>query len=125
MRTITTLLLCAALAAVSGLAAADDDPTDQSRLIKPVDKPLNFVFIPKLIHPWYDTVRQGAEYAAAEFKQAGITVTVRFDPPPVADLNEHIKKIESAISSRPDGIAVAESSPKCGVKYLQTIYTGM
>lgn len=100
------------------LATAADDPTDQSKLIKPVDKTLEFVFIPKLIHPWYDTVRQGAEYAVAEFKAQGININVRFDPPPVADLNEHIKKLEANISARPDGIAVAALDPAANAQVI-------
>lgn len=109
-------ILVVALCVQAAIAA--DDPTDQSKLIKPVDKTLNFVFIPKLIHPWYDTVRQGAEYAVAEFAKQGVKINVRFDPPPVADLNEHIKKIESAISARPDGIAVAALDPAANAQVI-------
>lgn len=115
-RVALALLIVGAVAAQAARAA--DDPTDQSKLIKPVDKTLTFIFIPKLIHPWYDTVRQGAEYAVEEFKKQGIDIVVRFDPPPVADLNEHIKKIESAISARPDGIAVAALDPAANAQVI-------
>ena len=35
----------------------------QGDLIKPVAKELTFVFIPKVIHPWYDVVAEGGKFA--------------------------------------------------------------
>ena len=39
----------------------------QADLIKPIDKELTFVFIPKVIHPWYDVVAEGDQFAVDEF----------------------------------------------------------
>ena len=100
----------AAMMVTAGLAGEGGIP-DQKDLIKPINKELTFVFIPKVVHPWYDIVRDGAEFAAAEFKQRGITINVKFDAPPVAELSDHMKKIESWIGVRPDGIAVACIDP--------------
>ncbi|GAK52784.1 ABC transporter, periplasmic sugar binding protein [Candidatus Moduliflexus flocculans] len=91
---------------------------DQGALIKPIDKPVKLVFIPKVVHPWYDVVRAGAEKAAAEFKERGITVEVRFDAPPVADISEHLKKIEANISARPDGLAIACLDPATNTQLI-------
>jgi ribose transport system substrate-binding protein len=81
-------------------------------------KDLRIVFIPKVIHPWYDVVQEGAEYAAAELGKLGYNVDVKFDAPPVADLNEQVKKIESHISSRPDGLAIASIDPAANAQII-------
>ena len=59
-------------------------------------------------------VEAGAKKAAEEFKQVGIEVKVIVDAPPVADISEHIRKIEANISRRPDGLAVACLDPGNG-----------
>lgn len=99
-----------ALAVVAG-GGASAAGFDQGSLIKEIKGPLTIVFVPKVVHPWYEVVEAGAQKAAAEFKQAGIEVKVIFDAPAVADINEHIKKIEANISRRPDGLAVACLDP--------------
>ena len=48
---------CLALSA--GSAAA----FDQGDLIQPIDKKLTFVVVPKVVHPWYDVVKAGADHA--------------------------------------------------------------
>ncbi|KAA5605335.1 sugar ABC transporter substrate-binding protein [Roseospira marina] len=99
----------AATVAVSGGAQAAG--FDQADLIKEIDRPLTVVFVPKVVHPWYEVVEAGAQFAADEFKKAGIEVNVIMDAPPVADISEHIRKIEANISRRPDGLAVACLDP--------------
>ena len=84
---------------------------DQSKLLKPVTKTLKFVFIAKLIHPWYKDVEYGAQAAVDEFKKQGINIEVKWDSPAIADINEHVRKIESNISTQPDGMAVACLDP--------------
>lgn len=115
IRFLMTGLLCLGLfpAIVNAQATFD-----QGALIKPIDKPVKLVFIPKVVHPWYDVVRAGAEKAAAEFKERGITVEVRFDAPPVADISEHLKKIEANISARPDGLAIACLDPATNTQLI-------
>lgn len=41
-----------------------------------VAKPLRFVLIPKLAHPWFETVRQGADAAALMIKEQTKTPAV-------------------------------------------------
>ena len=81
-------------------------------------KDLRIVFIPKVIHPWYDVVQNGANAAAEELKKIGYNVEVKFDAPPTADLSEQIKKIESYISSRPDGLAIASLDPAANAQII-------
>ncbi len=96
---------------LAGNVKAADNPADQAKLIKPIDKKLTFVFIPKVIHPWYDVVEQGAKAAVADFKKQGIDIEVKFDSPPVADISKHMGVIEANISSAPDGLAISSLDP--------------
>lgn len=76
------------------------------------------VFIPKVIHPWYDVVQDGANFAAEELKKLGYSIEVKFDAPATADLTEQIKKIESHISARPDGLAIACLDPAANAQIV-------
>lgn len=71
----------------------------------------HFIFIPKLVHPWYEAVKQGADAAVSELKKKGINVTYEWDAPPVADILVHTQKIEAAIAKRPDALAVSVLDP--------------
>lgn len=92
-------------------ARAERYAFDQARLLKPITRPLRFVFIPKLVHPWYRDVELGAQAAIEEFRALGIRIEMRWDAPATADIAEQVKKIEANISSRPDGIAIACLDP--------------
>ncbi len=67
----------------------------------------NLVFIPKLVHEWYEDVKIGVDKAVAELAEKGITVNYSWEPPADAVVTEQIAKIEAAASKNPDGIAVA------------------
>ena len=111
--------LCAALGmALCGQLLGGDKPGDQGALIKPITKPVRIVFVPKVVHPWYDVVKEGAVKAVAEMKERGITVEVKWDSPPQADINDHIKKIEANIGGRPDGLAIACLDPNAEVQVV-------
>ena len=93
-----------------GLAAGVAMPAHaegQQDLIKPIDKELTFVFIPKVIHPWYDVVRQGGQFAVDEFAKEGIKIDMIWDQPPQADVADQNQRIEANIGRQPDGLAVA------------------
>lgn len=98
-------------AALCGLAAAGMTTgamaAGQADLIKPIDKELTFVFIPKVIHPWYDVVAEGSRFAAAEIAKEGIKINVVWDQPPQADVTDQNQRIEANIGKHPDGLAVA------------------
>ena len=66
-----------------------------------------FVFVPKLVHPWYDDVKRGADQVIAEFAKQGITVKYDWDAPPSADVVLHTQRIEAAIAKKPDVLFVS------------------
>ena len=107
---VLSVLLCTT-AFAGGLA-------DQGKLIKPINKTLKFVFIPKVIHPWYDVVEQGARAAVKDYKKMGINIDVKFDSPPVADISKHMSTIEANISSHPDGLAISALDPATNTQLI-------
>jgi ribose transport system substrate-binding protein len=91
--------------------AVTGEKFDQASVLKPIDKTLKFVFVGKLVHPWYDVVDEGIVAAIAEMKKLGINIEYKWDSPATADISEHVKKIEANISARPDGLAIACLDP--------------
>ena len=84
---------------------------DQGALIKPVKETLNVTFVPKLTHPWYDVVAEGAQRAVEELATEGVRVNVVWDSPSRADVADHRRLIEANIDRRPDGLAVSCLDP--------------
>ncbi len=70
-------------------------------------KTYHFVLVPKVVHPWFDKVNNGA-HAAAEMlsKLTGSKITVDYRAPQAADVVQQNDIIERAISTHPDGIMV-------------------
>lgn len=66
-----------------------------------------FVYVPKLVHPWYEDVKNGADAAIAELAELGITVTYDWDAPPQADVVQQTQRIEAAIAKQPDVLFVS------------------
>jgi ribose transport system substrate-binding protein len=66
-----------------------------------------FVIIPKVVHPWFDKVDQGAKDAAELLsQQTGGEFTVDYRAPQSADVTEQNQILERAIATQPDGIAI-------------------
>jgi ribose transport system substrate-binding protein len=66
-----------------------------------------FVIIPKVVHPWFDLVNDGAKQAAAVIEaQTGSKVKIDYSAPQQADVVQQNQIVESSISTRPDGIAI-------------------
>ena len=66
-----------------------------------------FVLVPKVVHPWFDKVNNGAQDAAAMLSKAtGAKITIEYRAPQTADVVEQNDIIERAISTHPDGIMV-------------------
>jgi ribose transport system substrate-binding protein len=112
-RLAATAALLGILVPGAGFAAGQQD------LIKPVTKPLTFVWIPKLVHPWYEEVQNGAEYAVQELKQRGITIKIDWNAPPEANVVDQNRRIETAISTKPDGLAVSCLDPATNNELLR------
>jgi ribose transport system substrate-binding protein len=91
----------------------------QGALIKPVEKELTFVFVPKVIHPWYDVVQEGGKFAVEELAKEGIKVNMIWDQPPKAEVAEQNARIEANIGRQPDGLAVACLDAATNVELLK------
>jgi ribose transport system substrate-binding protein len=70
-------------------------------------KPLRFIIVPKVAHPWFEEVNRGAR-AQAEIlrRELGVEVVVDYLPPSAADVVEQNAILEQAAKTRPSGIAV-------------------
>jgi len=99
---------------------AQETKLDQAKLLIPTEKTLKFVFIAKLVHPWYEVVDEGIQAAVEMYKKLGINIEYKWDSPVTADITKHIHKIESNISARPDGIAVACLNPEADTEVLNS-----
>ena len=66
-----------------------------------------FVFVPKVIHPWYEAVKQGIEAAIADYAAEGIEIKFEWDAPAEADVVVHTQKVQAAAAKQPDVIAVS------------------
>jgi ribose transport system substrate-binding protein len=66
-----------------------------------------FVYVPKLVHPWYDEVQRGAQQAIEELAARGIEVTYDWDAPPEGDVVLHTQRLEGAITKNPDVLMVS------------------
>ncbi len=70
-------------------------------------KDLKFVIIPKVAHPWFDEVHQGALAQSEILKeQLGIKITIDYVAPSSAKLEEQTAILRRAAATSPDGIAI-------------------
>ncbi|MDR0363138.1 MAG: substrate-binding domain-containing protein [Planctomycetota bacterium] len=66
-----------------------------------------FVIIPKVVHPWFDKVNEGAVEAAEILtKETGNKFTIDYRAPQTADVVTQNEILERAIATRPTGIAI-------------------
>jgi ribose transport system substrate-binding protein len=114
-RIVPSLLAIASIALCTAAFAADQP---ESVPLKPITKKLTFIYIPKLVHPWYEEVKRGVEYGIQEVKKEGIDVDYIWDAPAQADVDEENKKIEAAISRKPDGLCVSCLDPATNAQML-------
>lgn len=70
-------------------------------------KTLRFIIVPKVAHPWYDEVNEGARTQANILsRELGIEILVDYMPPSVVDVVEQNEILKKAAMSSPSGIAV-------------------
>ena len=70
-------------------------------------RPLRFVMIPKLPHPWFELVRDGADAAARMISaQTTTPAVVDYRPPARSELTSQAEILQAAIRSRPNGITI-------------------
>jgi ribose transport system substrate-binding protein len=94
-------------AAVSAAAPASQAASTAATSTKYKKTEYNLVFIPKLVHEWYEDVKVGIDKACAELKTQGITVKYTWDAPPQAVVTDQMARLESEAAKKPDAIAVA------------------
>lgn len=101
MKKLTMLLACAvALAMPVSVSAQDAEGTTKKDSYR-------FVVVPKVVHPWFDKVNEGAQAAAAAIKaQTGSNVEVIYSAPQSADVVQQNQIIDSALATQPDGLAL-------------------
>ena len=112
---LVTLLAAASVLCLTAAATAKD---------------YRFVIVPKVVHPWFDLVHDGANDAAAYLKKtAGANVKVDYLAPQQANVVEQNQILEQAIATHPDGIAIdfldaaankpiVEEAQKAGIKVV-------
>ena len=70
-------------------------------------KPLRFAIVPKIAHPWFDEVHEGARSQAALLsRELGIDISIDYLPPPLADAGEQNNILEKLAESHPSGVAI-------------------
>ncbi|WLS11196.1 substrate-binding domain-containing protein (plasmid) [Shinella sumterensis] len=101
MKKIAILLACATALALPFTATAQDAEGATKK------DAYRFVVVPKVVHPWFDKVNEGAQAAAAAIKaQTGSDVEVIYSAPQAADVVQQNQIIDSALATQPDGLAL-------------------
>lgn len=101
MKKLAMLLACAAAFALPVAASAQDAAGTVKK------DSYRFVVVPKVVHPWFDKVNEGAQAAAAAIKaQTGSNVEVIYSAPQSADVVQQNQIIDSALATQPDGLAL-------------------
>ncbi len=66
-----------------------------------------FVIVPKVVHPWFDLVHEGALDAAKMLEEwTGSKFEIEYRAPQKADVVEQNQILESTIATHPDGITI-------------------
>ena len=119
-RNAIRLLTAAVFIGCCATATTTTRAADQAQAVplNPITKKLTFIYIPKLVHPWYEEVKRGVEYGIQEVKKDGIDVEYIWDAPAQADVDEENRKIEAAISRKPDGLCVSALDPATNAQML-------
>jgi ribose transport system substrate-binding protein len=110
MKKLTAAVMVLLTLALAGAAWAADDVKDTVGK-DPAKKEYYFVFVPKLVHPFYEPIKKGFEAAIEEYAKDGIKITWDWDAPAAADAVLQTEKIEQVMAKGPDVIGVAVQEP--------------
>ncbi|MBO0958665.1 substrate-binding domain-containing protein [Neobacillus sp. MM2021_6] len=91
---------------------------------KPKKTEYYFAFTYKLIHPWYDTIKVGAEAAVADYAKKGIKIKFDYEAPATPDAIDQVNRIENAVSRHPDVIGVDVTQIKTVVPVMNKVVEG-
>ncbi len=101
MKKLATALACAALMLPVAAFAQDAAPGAVKK------DSYRFVVVPKVVHPWFDKVNDGAQAAAKALKaQTGADVEIVYSAPQAADVVQQNQILDSALATHPDGLAI-------------------
>ncbi len=100
MKRLAMLMACTAFALPLAAQAEDAAGTTKKDTYR-------FVIVPKVVHPWFDKVNNGAAAAAAALKaQTGANIEITYSAPQAADVVQQNQILDSAIATQPDGLAI-------------------
>lgn len=91
---------------------------------KPLKDEYKLVFIPKLVHTWYEGVKTGIDEAVEELADQGVTVDYVWDAPADAIVTDQTAKMEANAATQPDGISVAIIDPSAETSVINEIIAG-
>lgn len=104
---VFALATVAMMSACSGSKDAGSSAAAGDTAAKSGKTSYRFVVVPKVVHPWFDKVNDGAKQAAADIeKLTGAKVDIQYSAPQKADVVAQNQILESAISTHPDGIVI-------------------
>lgn len=70
-------------------------------------RPLRFIIVPKVAHPWFEEVNKGARTQAEILsRELGVEIVVDYMPPSICDVLAQNAILEEAARTHPSGIAV-------------------
>lgn len=104
---LTLLLSCFAVAN----AQEAQNKFDPNTGANPEKSEYYFIFIPKLVHPYYDAIEQGIKDTVAKYAEKGVTITWDWDAPAQADAVVQSEKIQSAAAKNPDCLCISVQDP--------------
>lgn len=105
------LALMLALCCVAFAEEAEDHAFDPEWGANPAKDEYYFIFIPKLVHPYYDNIEASIKEKVAEYAEKGITITYDWDAPAQADAVVQSEKIQNAAAKNPDCLCISVQDP--------------
>lgn len=119
-RIASLVMLLSAFALILGGCAQEETGEDGADEAVGAQEDYRFVVIPKVVHPWFDKVDQGAQTAAEMLsEQTGGEVEVDYRAPEDADVSQQNQILERAIATQPDGIAIDLLDPSANKPVIQ------
>lgn len=110
-RTFITALAAASALLGPGMATTGEAP-DQFR----------FLIIPKVVHPWFEKVAEGAREQARFLEaQTRKRFQILYQPPAHAEAELQNRIIEQSLADAPDGIAIDLLDPNVNRPFLQAV----
>lgn len=112
MKKLVTLgLILAMLLCCFTAAFAEEYKFDPNTGANPDKSEYYFIFIPKLVHPYYDLIEKGIRDKIAEYAEKGVNITMDWDAPAEANALVQSEKVQNAASKNPDCLCISVQDP--------------